>query len=101
MSDDVGERIARLEGELEGMEALIRQRLRGYLDAEIKSLLHGQHASDAVLQRQIDTIRISVHGRDGSNGMASKVKILGYIIWAQWAILASLVGTVFGLKLPL
>lgn len=109
-ADDLEIRLARLEVERDGLEALLRTELRGYADGIIRSVQHDvtlnyddirreMEGKYSDLQRQIDQLRVTVHGHNGDNGMRSDVKRQTWIIRLQWVLLAAMFASEFGVRL--
>ena len=101
MADDHGERLASLEARLDGMEAVVLRETKGYVDGQIRSVLENQRASFAELSREIEALRMTVHGVNGDNGMRSGLWRLKWTVKIQWLAILVLCWLAYGLKLPL
>lgn len=105
MSDDHGERIARLEASQEGARIAIKAEIRGYLDGALQSIQHDAATNHDELERQIVTLRTALHGDSGDNGFRaearSDIRIQKWHTRILWIVVVALIGAVTGIRLPI
>ena len=111
MTDATGERLARLEEQVTALraqaDAIARQsavlavaEARGYVDGQMRSVLHNVESNAADLREQIRAVSEIVHGERGDNGLRSHVFRLRWLIGIQWIILAVIGSAALGLRIP-
>jgi len=122
-----GERIARLEVQIDGLRAIILSEARGYIDGTLKSVQHDHEQDVAEITVRIkgletaiavlstidakdisgrhEALREIVCGKKGDNGLVSEVRRSVFKNRLQlaiiWALLSWLFFAEFGLKLPI